>query len=327
MLAVTVRSCVEELRPLGQGEAEIVICDNSDPPIFEMVKAAVPSGYCRDGLVKILRQDFPCLFSARELAVKTATGEYIVCLDSHMIVGRDMFVDLVNFMDRHKDDSTIGFAHAPVSWAHQHERNAKHDRNISEHELGDWNIKYDNERTITWKGMPWICRQDWFLDRERGLGGYGALADHKISWGGGDMHIGVKSWLLGFKNWAVPTNPGIHIGPFPKVDVSPTPSITETGDPYKQDKYRLYSKSGEYPHTFGFLVSCFVLGGERMMERNEKAISERFGKFINVRDWWGKAKELGKDEKVWLDRRKIMSFEQFLERKPWNEIIQNLNGL
>lgn len=321
MSAVTVRSCIEELRPFGPWRnSEIVIADNSDSQIFEMVKAAIPAGYCRDGLVKIIRQDFPCLFSARELAVENASGEYIVCIDSHMLVGRDMFVDLVNFMDSKVNDPTVGFAHAPISWAHQHERNAKHDRDMSVNELGNWNSSYDHVRTITWKGMPWICRRDWFLDRDKGLGGYGALANHKVSWGGGDMHIGVKPWLLGFKNWAIPTNPGIHIGPFPKVDIGPTPSITESGDPYKQDKYRLYSSSGEFPHTFGFLVSCYVLGGEKMMERNEKAITERFGKFINVREWWEKAKELGKDEKAWLDQRKVMTFEQFLENKPWEKI-------
>lgn len=320
MLAVTIRSCIEELRPFGK-DAEIVICDNSDKAVTEMLKGAIPAGYCQEGLIKVVRQDFPCLFSARELAATTASGEYIVCLDSHMLVGRAMFVDLAKFMDDRVTDQTMGFAHAPISWAHQHERNAKHDRDMSVNELGNWHNRYDHIRTITWKGMPWICRRSWFLDRQLGLGGYGALADHKVSWGGGDMHIGIKPWLLGFKNWAIPSNPGIHIGPFPKLDTNDGPNMTETGDPRQQNKYRLYSTSGEYPHTFGFLVSCYVLGGESMMERNEKAISERFGKFINVRDWWEKAKEIGKDEKAWLDARKIMSFEELLIKKPWDEII------
>jgi hypothetical protein len=317
MLAVTVRSCIEELRSFHPDDTEIVIGDNSDEQVCQLIKGAIPVGYIQSKKIKMVRQNFPCLFSARELAIETATGEYIVCLDSHMLVGRGMFEDLVIFMENHRDDPTVGFAHAPISWAHQHERNAKHDRDVSVNELGNWNTKYDKEQTITWKGMPWICRRDWFLDRDKGLNGYGVLAAKRISWGGGDMHIGVKPWLLGFKNWAVPTNPGIHIGPFPKVDLGEDRHSVEPSDPMAQNKYRLYSTSGEFPHTFGFLVSCYVLGGESMMERNEKAITERFGKFINVREWWEKAKELGKDEKEWLDERKIMSFEQFLERKPW----------
>ena len=201
MLAVTVRSCIEELRPLGKGQGEIVIVDNSDPAVYKLVASALPTGYCRgkDRILKIHHQDFPCLFSAREKAAELASGEYTFCLDSHMIVGRDCILELASFMDRHRKDKTLGFVHAPISWAHHHERNAKIDRDMSVNELGDWHTAYSFERTITWKGMPWMCRRDWFLDRDKGLNSYGALSEHKISWGGGDMHIGVKPWLLGFK--------------------------------------------------------------------------------------------------------------------------------
>ena len=173
-------------------------------------------------------------------------------------------------------------------------------------ELGDWKTSYKEPRKITWKGMPWLCSRDWFLDRQKGLNAYGALAEHHISWGGGDMHIGIKPWLLGFQNWAVPTRPCIHIGPFPNIDNSLDPH-----------KYRLYSTSGKYPHTFGFLVSCYVLGGEPMMERNTPAITERFG--VDVRPYWKKAKICGESEKRWLDKRKVTTFGQLLIEKPWDQ--------
>ena len=312
MLAVTIRSCIEELKPLGKENGEIVICDNSDEEIYKRLSSMIPLKYIQEGLVKVIRQDFPCLFIARETAIRHAKGEYVICIDSHMIIGRDMFLDLYNFMESKKDDKTLGFAHAPINWAHQHESRSKHDRDMSVNELGDWNTSYDHERTITWKGMPWICRRNWFLNE---LGGYGALSEHKLSWGGGDMHIGIKPWLLGFKNWAVPCSPGIHIGPFPKTDIKgKNTNVVSVG----QDKYRLWSKSGEGPHAIGFLVSCFVLGDEQMMERNKKIISSRFGQFIDVNKWWDKAKQYGKNEKEWLDERKKISFEQLLKTKPWN---------
>lgn len=318
MLVVTVRSCLEELKPLGPGAGEIIIVDNSDPNIYKLLGSALPVGYCRDKILKIFRQEKPCLFSAREMAAEKASGEYIFCVDSHMIIGRNSILNLTNFMDKRLDDPTLGFAHAPISWAHHHERNAKHDRDMSKNELGNWNAAYDHERTITWKGMPWICRRDWFLDRDKGLNAYGALAKHYISWGGGDMHIGIKPWLLGFKNWAVPTSPCIHIGPFPKIDIK-GPNTTSTSKNYPtQEKYRLYTTSGNYPHTFGFLVSCYILGGEPMMKRNKEAINQRFGKFIDVEKHWDKAIELGEEEKQWLDRRKILSFEHLLKYKPWD---------
>ena len=318
MLSVTVRSCIEELKPLGEGNGEIVICDNSDAHIYRRLSSFLPIKYIKEGLLSVYRQGFPCLFTARETAISKSKGDYIICLDSHMIVGRNMIVDLVEFMESRSDDLTLGFAHAPINWAHQHESRSKHDRDMSKSELGPWGMTYKHERTITWKGMPWICRRDWFLDKTNGLGGYGALSEHKLSWGGGDMHIGVKPWLLGFKNWAVPTSPGIHIGPFPETDYKDNPNVVSVSGP-GEHKYRLWGKSGNGPHTIGFLVSCYILGGEPMMKRNTPSIRRRFGDFIDIDKWWDTARSYGEGEKVWLDNRKIMTFEQLLESKPWRQ--------
>jgi len=315
MLAVTIRSVIEELKPL---DGEIVVVDNSDPEVYELLKNIIPQGYVDEGYIKVFRQDFPCLFTAREKAIEESSGEYVVCVDSHMVIGRNMIVDLVSYID-YLGSASTGFIHAPINWAHQHEKRSKHDRDMTVNELGDWNLMYSYPRTITWKGMPWICRRDWFLDKN-GLGGYGALSHHKLSWGGGDMHIGLKPWLLGYKNWAIPTSPAIHIGPFPKIDrISDNKNEVKVTNAFKRGtKYRLWSQSGVGPHAIGFLVSCYVLGGEAMMVRNKAAITERFGQFIDVDKWWGKAIEMGEYEKEWLDSRKVFSFEGLLAAKPWD---------
>lgn len=308
MLIVTIRSCIEELKPLGLPNCEIIIVDNSDADVYEMLLKDFPAGYVTDGTVKVFRQDFPCLFSAREKAVSESSGHYVSCVDGHMLIGNNMFVDLVNFMDERADDETLGFAHAPINWLHQHERNAKHDRDMTACELGPWNLKYDHVRTINWKGMPWICkRSTWDF-----IGGYGALAKHHISWGGGDMFIGLKPWLLGLKNWAVPTSPGIHIGPFPKEKPSHDAKFMA------RDRYRLYSHSGEGPHSFGFLVACYIIGGMGMIERNRFDIARRFGESLSTDQWISKAKEVGQEDKNWLDMAKVTTFENLLNDPPWN---------
>jgi len=232
MLAVTVRSCIEELQPI-QGGGEIVVVDNSDENKFKALNSVIPRGYKLDGTVKVLRQDYPCLFTARETAAREAKGEYILCVDSHMLIGRDMIKDLVDFMDGRVNDTRLGFAHAPINWAHQHEDRAKHDRDMSVDELGNWGFQVKEKKRITWKGMPWICRRNWFLND---LGGYGALAEHRLAWGGGDMHLGIKTWLLGYENWGVPCRPGIHIGPFPNGNKNTDRNSTPIG----KDKYRVY---------------------------------------------------------------------------------------
>lgn len=303
MLSVTVRSILEELRPLGR-DGEVIVVDNSDEVVWNALKngSFIPPRAMRKGLVRLYRQDYPCLFTAREKAIEEAKSDLIVCVDSHMLIGHRMIADLVEFMERRADDPKMGFAHAPISWCHHDEDHAKHDRDMSKHELGDWNSQYSAERRITWKGMPWIVRKSTW----DAIGRYGALSAHRISWGGGDMHIGIKPWMLGFENWAVPCAPAIHIGPFPK--------NSNTGH-----KYRLYAQSGRFPASFGFLIACYVIGGDEMLERNKEIVRTRFGWKADFGKHVEEAKRLGAAEKRWLDERKIMSFQELLERQPWNK--------
>jgi glycosyltransferase involved in cell wall biosynthesis len=315
MLVVTIRSAIEELKFLSYKDSEIIIVDNSDPKIYNLLSGYIPRGYIDDGKVKLIRQDFPGLFRARETAIANASGEYIICLDSHMIVGHNCFKDLVEFMGSRVNDKQMGFAHAPISWAHQHERMARHDRDMSVCELGNWGAAYKYPQKMTWKGMPWICRRDWWSNR---LGGYGALSEHNLSWGGGDMHIGIKPWLLGFANWAVPTSPCIHIGPFPDI------KGVKVGDYVRgMDKYRLYGHSGKGPVCLGFLVSFYVLGGDDMVKRNMKSLNVRFGKYFKPERHLAEARRLAANERKWLDSKRVMSFNQLLRSRPWDQEIKN----
>lgn len=305
MLSVTVMSCIEALVPLrGQG-AEIIIVDNSDTQYKDLVRPMVPEGYYRDHAVRYYEQPYACLFTAREQAAREAKGEYIVCLDAHMLVGYNTLVDLVEFMDQ-RAPKQVGFAHAPITWAHQHESRARHDRDMRRGELGPWGVYRTVEQPISWKGMPWICRRKWFLEE---LGGYGALSEHKLSWGGGDMHIGIKPWLLGYENWAVPTRSCIHIGPYPHL-AKQDRTMKDYGN-----RYRTYSESGKLPASTGFLVSCYVLGGEAMLERNAAAVQKRFK--LDIAAYKPRAIELGKREREWLLARQVRSFDELVATPPW----------
>lgn len=300
MLAITVRSALEELKIVDSGE--VVVVDNSDDNIYKVLGGILATGYINEGKLRLIRQEFPCLFTARQTAIEEARGEYVLCLDSHMIVGRDMIRDLVDFIDTHKHDADTGFAHAPINWLHQHETRSRHEMDLTQSAYGIWGQGYDHERPISWKGAPWICRRDWFLNE---LNGYGALARHRLAWGGGDFHIGCKTWLLGFKNWAVPCSPGIHIGPL-------------AGKAKRRYRYRVYNESGEYTAGIGIMTSAYILGGEKLMLSLKERVDRPF--IIQPDDpLWAKAIELGKDEKAWLDERKIMTVDEMLQNQPWNE--------
>jgi hypothetical protein len=225
MLAVTIRSALAELTAIDGG-GEVVIVDNSDKKYqeCEAVKAMIPDRYLGEE-VKLYYQDYPCLFTARDEAARRASGEYIINVDSHCIFGRDSIKDAVDFMDRRANDPLIGFGHMPLNWLCQAAEAGKHDMEFLH---GSWGKLYNDERPIGWKGMPWICRRKWFLND---LGGYGALSEHRLSWGGGDMYLGLKTWILGYQNWSIVSRPVIHIGPFPKVA-------------RQWMRYRVYKQSG-----------------------------------------------------------------------------------
>ena len=109
-----------------------------------------------------------------------------------------------------------------------------------------------------------------------------------------------------------------HCKGFFKKDSTGNKNLTKVGNPLVDDgsKYRLYAKSGNYQNCFGFLVSCFILGGEPMIERNAPFIRKKFG--LNTRDLTPQAIRLGTEERNWLLKRQVMSFEEMLEQKPWD---------
>lgn len=297
MLGVTIRSGLEELSAI-KGGGEIVIIDNSDPEYREAVKAVIPARYL-DKEVRLFYQDYPCLFTAREEAARQAKGEYIFCVDSHVIFGHNCLLNAVNFMDKHKYKSKLGFGSIPVNWLCQHIHAAKHDMKFLH---GTWGKLYDEKKPISWKGMPWICNREWFLND---LNGYGVLSANRLAWGGGDMYLGLKTWLLGYQNWAIPSRPVIHIGPLPKL-----------ARPFY--KYRLYRESGEQFATFGWLVAFYALGvHDSYFDRPEiesflkNRINDQFKSHLPA------AKQMAEPDRKWIAERSKCTFYDLDENPPW----------
>lgn len=296
MLGITVRSAIEELSAVPGG-GEVIVVDNSDPHIQKVVADVFPGRYVKRNKIRIFYQDFPCLFTAREEAARQAKGDYIFCVDSHCIFGHDSIINAVHFMNRHKREP-IGFGHVPVNWLCQHEETARHDMKMIH---GSWGKLYDYERPISWKGMPWICRRSWFLEQ---LNGYGLFAKHKLAWGGGDMYLGLKAWMLGYENWAIPSRPVIHIGPLPV-------SLRQF------HAYRVYSKSGDTTQYVGWVAALLSMGADSYIE------SKDFQKFMDIRFGGAKDKILREAkkyvERVWFKKHSKRSFDELLQ-EPWNDL-------
>lgn len=306
---ITLNNLIEALKALDC-ESEIVVCDNSDPKFHAMLGIACPVGFIKKHNVRIIRQEKPCFTSARMRAAEAAKGEYIFCVDSHVLFGNNVLQNSLDFMERHKDDPKIGFGHPPIRWAHQGPAGTKHTLKISDAGLpnGGWDCAYREERKMFWKFMPWICRRDWYLNT---LKGYGSHSTHMISWGGAELIQQVKSLMLGYENWSIISDPVIHIGPY-------TPEVIKTG----QYKYRTYGANGNKPHGFGILLGYVVIAGPdegyKLAKIGEKQFFNRHK--IEVDDYWKEAVRLGIAEHEWLMENKKYTYNELITRKPW-EII------
>jgi glycosyltransferase involved in cell wall biosynthesis len=306
MLNVTLNNAIEMLKTIG-GDGEIVICDNSDQKFYELMPIAYPTGWLKRGLVRVFRQEEPGFTTARMTAAKEAKGEYIFCVDSHVLFGLNTLRDSVDFMDRRAGDASLGFGHPPIRWAHQGPAAIKHTLKVSDVGLpnGGWDCAYTKERKMFWKFMPWICRREWFLDT---LQGYGTHAWERMSWGGAEELMQVKSLMLGYDNWAIATDPVAHIGPY-------TPSVVKTG----QYKYRTYGAHGNFPHGFGVLCARYIVAGPELGYQLSKAGEEQFVNRhkIKIDDYWDKVAKVSHKEYEWLDKNKKYSYMELINEKPW----------
>lgn len=308
MFNVTLNSALESIKTLDC-EAEIVVCDNSDPKFHKLMPVMVPVGWQRKLNVRMFHQDQPCFTSARMKAAKEAKGKYLFCVDSHVLFGQNTLRDSVNFMERFEGYGNLGFGHPPIRWAHQGPAAVKHTLGIADNGTpwGSWHKCFTEESKMFWKFMPWICRRDWYLET---LKGYGAHSDHNMSWGGAEMLQQVKSLMLGYENWAIPTDPIIHIGPY-------TPEVVKTG----QYKYRTYGANGNFPHGFGVLTAFAVLGGPTAGYDHAKRCEDRIHNRhkIKVDEWWEKALECSASEHAYIQTNKRYDYLELLESKPWEQ--------
>jgi glycosyltransferase involved in cell wall biosynthesis len=308
MLGITVRSCLEELKAIDN-DGEIVIADNSDEDIWQIIKTVnispINIGYVEEGKIQLFHLTFPSLYAARQAAIERAKGEYVYNMDSHIIVGHNHFIDLVNFMEEMKG-TKIGFGFSPIGWISQHELWSRHDIRTDEGTIfGNWGRLYDKPTKILWNFGSRICNTKWFLNT---LGGYGFFAKERISWGGGEFYMPLKAALLGYESWAIPCSPQYHIGPF-------SAEIQRRCGYH----YRVYDKSGQGKVGIGVLAAFYALAGDDALEELKRVpqIYTQYG--LNLNGDWEYAKELAKEGRKFIKEHQVISYKELLAKRDWTE--------
>jgi hypothetical protein len=269
---------------------EIIVVDNSeDENNREVLRRIIHREYRRSGIIKLIEHKFQCIFTAREEGVGRASGELVMFLDSHMLLGKYCLESFLYFFQEMWDDEKLGIAYGPMCYSRRIEEDSWHDRDP--YTMSGLTLNDPRTQPIAFRAVPMMMKKSLF----RAIKGYGTLADNRLSWGGGDTHLGMKPLILGYTNWLVEGATAYHLGPFKKNDIYFRQSYMHTVDANK--KY------------LGMLISAYVIGGIEFAERRMRQISSRINADVSDRDL-KTAIQLGTTERRWLEENTVRSYEE-----------------
>lgn len=300
MLSVTVLSIIEAFKNDGIN-GEIVVVENSDEEIHEAAQSCI-AGQIKEGRVRVIRLKEPSIAKAIHVAHEEARGEFIFYTDAHTLIGAGTFCGLLDFLKRHQGEP-IGFVNAPIQWAHRSSATRRSHMAVDVNPLGAWQgvACVEKEQPVTWKGMPYMVHKDVWRD----LGGLGCCQEHNLGWGV-LSYLGIKSWVLGYENWAIPDGVVYHFGEWPE-NVKP------------HAKYRTYQEGGKKP-GLAKAVALYVFGGEDFLRSNYEVSG--LGKYFkSVEDALAGAVEVGSKERQSLLPRFKRHLQQMLSDPPWANMI------
>ena len=254
---LTIRSVMESLKSCSF-TSEIIIVDNSEDLAKRQTLYDLFDAFTTKNEVKIIEQNFACLFSARDLAVQHSTGEYILILDSHCLVMKNAINKLVTFADR---IDNLGILFGLMCYSSAHELDAFCDRDVEKFT----GLRLHGYKTTLpyfkspLRSMPMVIKRSvWEHIR-----GYYPLSTHRLCWGGGDFLISFKPLLFGYSNWSLTTAGVVHLGPFNDGGFF-TASYIDKASPNN-------------PRFLGMLVAAYVIGGEELLD-------VRFSQLLNRAD-------------------------------------------
>jgi glycosyltransferase involved in cell wall biosynthesis len=281
---------------------EFVIVDNSDTQRdFEILQSYLHPEYIQEGKLILLRNSPPCLFTAREKGLQYARGDVILLLDSHMLPGYGCCRAFMDFFQKHEEDTSVGFVYGPCGYHHKREFFSFHSRKLDN--FGGIIYDYNDlpeAVPISFRGPPMAFRKEHF---ER-IEGYGTFSRYMLSWGGGDTHLGLKSLVLGYRNWLIKYGYAIHLGPFPK------------GEHYFTQSFSMKASSLE-ERWIGFLIAAYIAGGEPLLRLRKSHVEKRLNKKLLPEELVEKAVLYAAAEKASVDAKRVYDFEELRDNKPY----------
>ena len=210
---------------------EFIICANntSDEMIEDARKSLLdPStDFSKYHKVKFIKSDIPANGPAANRAAAVASGTFLCLTDSHVIVHPNIFTECIRVMEDHAD---AGLVHSPITWTGipylagvgpggfpfaNNKRcyqylyrtfDATGDWYLSRHFHGTYNHHLVSEKPYPIAG----CGHGFYMMRRSVWEKIGGYHPGQMGYGGREAFVTFKSWLLGFRNYTVPTTNHIH---------------------------------------------------------------------------------------------------------------------
>lgn len=288
----TVHSIVNDLETfLKPGEFEVIIVDNGSKN-QDSWRFLMERGMYYHKTVRILLDPIMGNVTARNKGARIARGKYLFFSDAHMSYKIGSFKAMIEAID-----STNGIVHPAVQWMGGYEPSDpsyQYTIKLGEKVWGTWNrsvVSFTESFYIPVCGHCCLgVLRDQFLD----FGGYN---EYFRCYGGGELYLDLKWWMLGSSVSSVPTAIGYHLS-------------AGRGYAFKQDDL-----------IHNMMLMSYSLGADAFAERiyirylGKPGVNKPHLKKMN-----DEALREAKFDREILLPRKRMSFMDVIVERPWDAL-------
>lgn len=303
-IVFTIQSIINDLETfLKPSEFEIIICNNcpSDEvypkrALGGSIDYLMPRGVYWNRVLRVLYDPIAGNHSTRNKGVELSRGKYIFFSDAHMSYKRGFFKRMIRAIEE-----TDGLVHGTIGW-------------LGAYPVGksmgyQYTIKLGEEIKGTWNNYK--LADDYFyiplqghcclgVKRQQFIDFDGYPAYHRC-YGGGEFYLDMKWWLFGSRVSVDPQAVGYHL-------------CAPRGYSYHHDDYK-----------HNVLAIGLAIGADEWTERAYINWCRRGRKDV-MRRLWNEAKQETLEDKEFIAKKRVTTFNELLVNKPWDKLNQEKYG-
>lgn len=295
----TIHSIVNDLETfLKPTEFEIIIVDNCSNDDNQTWRFIAERGMFFHRTVRVLRDPIAGNVTARNKGAKIAKGKYLFFSDGHMSYKIGSFKAMIEAIEE-----TDGIVHPAVQWMGGYtpsDLSYQYTLKLGEKIWGTWNRGVVSQTESFYIPVSGHCclgmKRAQFLD----FGGYN---DWFRCYGGGELYLDLKWWMLGSSVASVPTAIGYHLS-------------AGRGYSFVQDDL-----------IHNMMLMALALGADAFAERvflrylGKDGVSRE-----TIMKLYSDAKREAEKDRILLPPRCPLSFNDLLTTRPWDSRNQAKHG-